>query len=68
MPAAAVRREVQVYNISNGQASEDIKYEIMTNLLNFFKWSYKLREKDFDSIILENFGLVCCEGCKKSVR
>ena len=48
--------------------AKDIKYEIMTNLLNFFKWSYKLREKDFDSIILENFGLVCCDGCKKSVR
>jgi hypothetical protein len=45
--------------------AKNIKYEIMTNLLNYFKWTYKLKEKDFDNITLEKFGLVCCGGCKK---
>ena len=46
--------------------AKNIKYEIMVNLLNFFKWTYKLSEKDFEPFILEKFGLVCCEGCKKN--
>jgi len=46
--------------------AKSIKYEIMDNLLTFFKWTYKLKEKDFDSITLEKFGLVCCGGCKKN--
>jgi hypothetical protein len=45
--------------------AKNIKYEIMVNLLDYFKWTYKLKEKDFDNITLEKFGLVCCGSCKK---
>ena len=45
--------------------AKTIKYEIMNNLLTYFKWTYKLKEKDFDNITLEKFGLVCCGACKK---
>jgi hypothetical protein len=48
--------------------AKTIKYEIMTNLLNYFKWNYKLKEKDFDNISLEKFGLVCCGGCEKKMK
>ena len=48
--------------------AKSIKYEIMDNLLTFFKWTYKLKEKDFDNITLEKFGLVCCGGCKKNQK
>ena len=44
--------------------SKNIKYDIIKNLLYYFKWTYKLKEKNFDTITLENFGLVCCGGCK----
>jgi|688.fasta_scaffold496777_1 hypothetical protein len=48
--------------------AKSIKYEIMDNLLTYFKWTYKLKEKDFDYITLEKFGLVCCGGCKKNQK
>jgi hypothetical protein len=45
--------------------SKIIKFDLMSNLLNYFKWNYKLKDKNFDNLLLEKFGLVCCEGCKK---
>jgi hypothetical protein len=46
--------------------AKSIKYDILKNLLDFFKWTFKLKDKNFDIITLENFGLVCCGGCKKN--
>ena len=45
--------------------AKNIKYEIMVNMLDYFKWTYNLKEKDFGNITLEKFGLVCCGSCKK---
>jgi hypothetical protein len=45
--------------------SKSVKKDIMSNILNYFKWNYKLKDKNFDNITLEQFGLICCEGCKK---
>ena len=48
--------------------AKSIKYEIITEILNYFKWTYKLKEKNFENITLEKFGLVCCGGCKKTIK
>ena len=45
--------------------AKSLKYEIMTEILNYFKFTYKLKEKNFESITLEKFGLICCGGCRK---
>lgn len=46
--------------------AKNMKYEIITEILNYFKFTYKLKEKNFENITLEKFGLVCCGGCKKN--
>jgi len=46
--------------------AKSVKYDILKNLIEYFKWTYKLKEKYFQTITLENFGLVCCGGCKKN--
>ena len=47
--------------------SRDIKIKIMAQILNYFKWNYKINEKSFNSTTLEQFGLDCCSSCKKNV-
>ncbi len=47
--------------------SRDIKIKIMAQLIDYFKWNYKINEKSFSNITLENFGLECCGGCEKNV-
>lgn len=45
--------------------SRNLKTEIIIQLLDYFKWSYKLDEKKFNNVTLEKFGLDCCSNCKK---
>ncbi|TDN87056.1 hypothetical protein DET49_11410 [Salegentibacter sp. 24] len=45
--------------------SRKIKLEIISNLLEFFRWNFNLKEKDFQRLTLENFGLECCNSCSK---
>lgn len=47
--------------------SRDIKIKIMAQLLDYFKWNYKINEKSFNNTTLEQFGLDCCGSCKKNV-
>lgn len=46
--------------------SKNITNEVIKNLIDHFKWSYSLSNKDFKEITLENFGLVCCNHCKQN--
>lgn len=45
--------------------AKDIKFSLISELLNYIKWTYKLSEKNFDVLTLERFGLVCCHSCLK---
>lgn len=45
--------------------SKNIKYDLISNLLDYFKWTYNLVDKNFEVITLESFGLECCGRCKK---
>ena len=47
--------------------SRNIKKELMQSLINYFKWTYNLSEKDFANLTLDNFGLECCGNCKKEI-
>lgn len=47
--------------------SKSIKYDLILNLLEYFKWTYNLIDKSFENITLEKFGLECCGGCKKDL-
>ncbi|TRX01348.1 hypothetical protein [Flavobacterium gawalongense] len=42
-----------------------LKFELMQLLLQYFKWTYKYENKDFDKASLEDFGLKCCSKCKE---
>ena len=46
-------------------SSRKIKIELMKNLIDYFKWTYKLQDKEFNNLIIEKFGIVCCGNCKK---
>lgn len=38
---------------------------LLTKLLKrYFLWNYKVRDKNFDTITLESFGLQCCKKCE----
>lgn len=43
--------------------AHDITFKIIQKLVDYFKWTYNLQGKSFDSTTLENFGLVCCKSC-----
>jgi hypothetical protein len=43
-----------------------IKFEVMQNLINYFKWSYKSNNHEFDNATLEDFGLKCCGSCQRN--
>ncbi|MGO4912498.1 hypothetical protein [Leeuwenhoekiella sp. W20_SRS_FM14] len=47
--------------------SRDLKVKVIAELLEYFKWNYKIDDKDFNNVTLENFGLDCCGGCEKNV-
>lgn len=63
---------VSNYGINNVKeklvTAKSIKFEIMKNLIEYFKWTYGLNEKDFNEVVLENFGLECCAFCKKNIK
>lgn len=48
--------------------AKKLNNEIMSELLTYFKWTYNIDSKDFDTLTLEKFGLKCCYHCnsKKS--
>lgn len=43
--------------------ANDVKTEVIKLLLEYLKWSYNLKNKDFDNLTLEQFGLICCASC-----
>lgn len=45
--------------------SRELKIKLVRNLIEYFKWIYELKKKDFDNIALEKFGLECCGSCSK---
>lgn len=45
--------------------SRKIKFDLTQLLLDYFKWTYNFKNKSFDKITLEKFGLECCVGCKR---
>lgn len=45
----------------------DIIRQITILLKGYIKWTYDFANKNFDSIILEDFGLVCCKACSGKV-
>lgn len=48
--------------------AKEIVNSILQLLIEYFKWTYNLNSREFSSIALENFGLECCEFCKKGYQ
>ncbi|MDA7762296.1 hypothetical protein N8927_03820 [Crocinitomicaceae bacterium] len=44
--------------------AKKLNNEIISELLTYFKWTYNIDSKDFDTLTLEKFGLKCCYKCK----
>ena len=45
--------------------SKDITNRIISLILEHIKWTYNLKDKDFNNKTLETFGLECCLNCLK---
>jgi hypothetical protein len=43
-----------------------IKQKVYDNLIEFFKWTYNFKEKNYDEIDLEKLGFECCKVCLKT--
>jgi len=43
----------------------DLKNKAYTEISNYFKWTYNLKEKEFDKLYLENFNLEGCSVCRR---
>lgn len=43
-------------------------YKITALLLEYLKWTYNLKDKKFDKVTLEQFGLECCYYCKNRIK
>ncbi|WP_375605654.1 hypothetical protein [Flavobacterium davisii] len=41
----------------------ELKFKAYFELSEYFKWNYKLKEKNFDIVFLEDFNLECCSLC-----
>src|SRR5690606_19464231 len=60
---------VENFGMANTKEKIRTSYEIVKEILRllekYIKWSYSLnvKDKDFDLLILEQFGLVCCKLC-----
>ena len=50
------------------EISKRINNQIISELLEYFKWTYKIEEKKFDALTLEKFGLKCCSFCEAENR
>lgn len=46
------------------RVANEINRTIMTKLVDYFKWTYELKDKRFNSVTLESFGLECCHSCR----
>lgn len=44
-----------------------LKKELMKNLIEYFKWTFKNKNLSIDEITLNKFGLECCSKCKEDV-
>lgn len=40
-----------------------IKFKIIQEILNFFRWNFNFKTHKFSELTLENFGLQCCLNC-----
>jgi len=43
-------------------------YKITALILEYLKWTYNLKNKNFDKVTLEQFGLECCYYCKNRIK
>ena len=63
---------VENYGIENVKEkfaiAKKIKFEIMKNLIDYFKWTFGLKDKDFNVVVLEKFGLECCNFCRREIK
>ncbi len=48
--------------------SKRINNEVISELLEYFKWTYEIDNKEFDILTLEKFGLECCNSCKREAK
>tara|TARA_R110001606_G_scaffold364204_1_gene518556 strand:+ start:8283 stop:9227 length:945 start_codon:yes stop_codon:yes gene_type:complete len=39
---------------------------LMKNLIEYFKWTYKANNRNYDKITLENFNMSCCGNCNET--
>ncbi|GGG51816.1 hypothetical protein [Bizionia arctica] len=46
--------------------SKRIKKELMSALIDYFKWTYRSTLHSIDTVTLEHFGLECCHSCKEN--
>ena len=44
--------------------SANLKRELTKELVEYFKWSYDLKNKNFKIGTLERLGLKCCKKCQ----
>lgn len=45
-----------------------MKQNVRKLLLDYFKWKYDLKDKDYDTIFLEDFNVECCKYCSDRKR
>jgi hypothetical protein len=50
--------------ISKFTISKRLTYQMISILLEIFKWTYDLKDKNFHRVTLEKFGLMCCLDCR----
>lgn len=48
--------------------SFELKSELRLLLEDYIKWTYNFRDKEFNVITLEHFGLQCCRVCEKESK
>jgi hypothetical protein len=48
------------------EIANDINFKLLTLLKQKFKWNYKIDEKTFNVIKLEDFGLELCSRCSEN--
>jgi hypothetical protein len=44
-------------------SAKEIINEIISLLLEYLRWKFDFKEKEFDKVTLETFGLECCRAC-----
>jgi hypothetical protein len=48
--------------------ANDIAFRIMSLIINYLKWTYSFKTKNFDKLTLDDFGLRCCNACSERAQ